>query len=601
MLNGESRILLKYMFRKLFRRNRKIFISLVLISGMAISLLIAFLNSYAGLSKSFSDYFIDYHFPDVTLFSSSLFAEDIQKEVEAITGVTDVSLRLCVDSQMVPEEGAGVSVRCYSMDEKGFPDYYVIKESELNYSEQTENDADDVIHIAMEACFVELAGYQLGDVFTICIGETEHKGVLTQIVTSPECAVVYRDEKFNFSTDEFGYAFFSYEQLKELSGVQSDLFNQILVQTASETDAKVIKNKIIEIIDFEPETAVMSYTYEDSAQKAFVDSCVEPLYSLSYLLSTVFFLIAMLMIYLFMYQIIKEQKETIGIYMALGISKRSIATLYYAFGAAILIFAAILGNGLGYLLTRYVADLYQQTFYLPAVECKCNPLLILVAVLINGIIVELAVFLAERQIFKLEPVEAMRKNPFIAVQKERRTIPFFNKVVKVCISCSIRNKRRLLLSFLSTILTTALLVFAFQYMESGRIIIKHTFSERYLYDGQVMFDGELEAESAEALLENGEGIEGWEFFSVRDVTIKANEKTVESTLYGVEAEGELLTIQGKNGNPIKLSTDGVVLSQQAAGELGVHQGELVQINDQTFTVTDISIRKICFLYNTAVW
>ncbi len=569
----------KYFLLKLIRKNLKIFFSLVFISALGVSVLISLLNAYAGVKTTFATYFDEYHYPDVTFFASEYLTDQSLNKAAAVDGVARVQGRVMLDADAVCGDKI-VTFRCFSADEGDM----------VRYDETArlpETEYGDYVPMALNAHFVKMAGIELGDVFTVHIRGKAYECIVAGVVSSPECSVVYRDENSTYPTDEFGYAFFRYADLKKIVGVPMNIYNQLLLEVKDGYAPEDVKQSVLDAGVFAKKAE--GYTYETSPHKEFIDGCVEPLQILSYLLALVFFVIAVVMIYLFMYQVIMEQKEKSGILMALGASQQQIYTVYVCFGAIITLMAGVVGNLLGYGLMRLIGSIYMSSFYLPYMLYSYNVPLAILGVVAVGVVVTVAVTLAALQIFKLDPADAMRKQVAVTNGTDfGGKLDFAGYAAKVCFACSLRNKRRLILSFLSTILTVTLITFVLQYSDACDHVVEYTYGQRYRYDGQVYFDGELEDAQIEDLLmcENGV-VEHWEPFATVKVQLKSDTAELDCTVYAMSDDSELVKLLDRNGKNLNLEKDGIVLSQLDAKKLGVKAGDTITVGDRKLRVSGI--------------
>lgn len=575
--------LIKYILPKLIKKNRKIFISLILIAALGMGLPMALLNSYHGVLYSFEKYFEEYGFPDVTIQSTALFPEEALHTSGALYGAEDVQGRLCVDVEAVKGEDTFISLRCYSYAETDFMGYYPV-DWPSNLAAQGQEE-ERLIPMAMEVCFAEYAGFVPGDIFTLKFPQGEYQCVLSALVCSPEWEITYRDNYFNFSTDEFGYVLFSHKDLAEMTGLPERIYNQVMVRTQPGISAEDVERNLLDSGLFH--SGAFSYTYETSPQKAFVDSCVNPLKPLSYFLAIFFFLIAALMVYLFLSQIIWEQKEESGILMALGASGSRIAWVYLGFGLAVSVMAGLVGSVTGYFLTLLISGTYQDAFVLPFLVKVFSPALALAASLVMTLVMFLSFLLALTQIFRMDPADAMRNQVSQVKGKQSwKIFSLFGYAAKVCFCSALRNKRRLMLSLLSTILSVTMIHLSFQYADAGKNAVKHTFGERFLYDCQIFMNNVRTTEAVKAELENVEEIQECEAFFITDMDIKAGGKAVSTTIYAVEPSSKLLVNRGEKGEPLQ-PEDGIVLARYTAEELQVSVGDSVDVGGKPLTVTGI--------------
>ncbi|MDY3920512.1 MAG: ABC transporter permease [Candidatus Limivivens sp.] len=446
-------------------------------------------------------------------------------------------------------------------------------------------ETEHLIPMAMEVHFAEYAGFVPGDVFTLKFPKGDYQCVLWGIISSPEWNGICRDEYFNFSTDEFGYVLFSYEDLAEMTGVPDGTYNQVMVRTQPDIEAADVEQRLLNSGLFGD--GAYSYTYETSPAKKYMDSCVDLLKPLSYFLSGFFFMISALMVYLFLYQIIWEQKEESGILMALGESGSRISLLYLGFGTGVSALAGMIGSLIGYFLMQFISGLYQRNFVLPEMVKVFSPGLALAASLIMLLVMFCSFLVASIQIFRMDPADAMKNQ--LAQSRGKPYWKFlggFGYAAKVCLCSALRNKRRLVLSMLSTILTVTLMSVVFQHLDAGKHVVKHTFGERFLYDCQIFLKNVSTEEEAEAELEDIEEILESEVFFITTMDIEAATKRVSTTVYGVEPSSRLLRNRGQKGETLQ-PEEGIVLARYTADELQVSVGDQVAVGGKMLTVTGI--------------
>ena len=578
--------IVKYILPKLIKKNIKIFISLILIAALGMALPMALINSYHGVLYSFEKYFEEYGFPDVTVMSTALFGKEELNAAGELSGVEDVQGRLCVDTEAVKGEDTFVSLRCYSIEETDFMRYSVVDQlSEDAFMTTQGYETEGLIPMAMEVFFAEYAGFALGDVFTLSFPQGEYECILTGFVSSPEWEITYRDQYFNFSTDEFGYVLFSYEDLLEMTGLPCGTYNQVMIQTQPDIESEDVEQQLLNSGLFDDGT--FSYTYETSPQKEFVDSCVNPLKPLSYFLAFFFFLISALMVYLYLYQIIWEQKEELGIFMALGVSRIRIAWVYLGFVIGVSVMAGLTGSVTGYLLTQLISGVYQDVFILPYLMKIFSPGFALAVSLMMALVMFCSFLFASMQIFRMDPADAMKNQLAQSRGKSSwKIFSIFGYAAKVCFCSALRNKRRLILSMLSTILSVTMISLSFQYVDAGKYILKHTFGERLLYDCQIFLNNDCTKEVAKAELEEIEDILESEVFFLKNMDIEAAGKVISTTVYAVEPSSKLLRNRGQK-EEILQPGDGIVLARYTADDLQVSVGDQVMVGGKELTVTGI--------------
>ena len=273
--------------------------------------------------------------------------------------------------------------------------------------------------------------------------------------------------------------------------------------------------------------------------------------------------------------------------MALGVSRIRIAWMYLGFGIGVSVMAGLIGSITGYFLMQLISGVYQDVFILPYMVKVFSLGLALAASLMMTLVMFFSFLLASIQIFRMDPADAMKNQLAQSRGKPSwKIFSIFGYAAKVCFCSALRNKRRLILSMLSTILAVTMISLSFQYVDAGKYVVKHTFGERLLYDCQIFLNNVCTKEEVKAELEDVEDILESEVFLITNMDIEAAGKEVFTTFYGVEPSSKLLRNRGQNGEILQ-PEDGIVLARYTADELQVSVGDQVVVGGKKLTVTGI--------------
>jgi putative ABC transport system permease protein len=578
-----ERLLIKKKLPTLIRSNKKIFISIALIASMGMITLIALLSSYQTLVVSLEDFRLAYGFPDITVYTT-LLTEDtgLIETIKELEGVESVETRMVVDMQLTRSDGRGLTGRMMSYKaEDAFNTLNVI---ESGVQEQG-------IPLSVDQYFAGLNEMQLGDTLNITIDGVEHQAYVAQIVSAFESTSVTRNDFTYFDTMDFGYVYLLNDELQSLLDSPVPVTNQLFV---SIQDGFSDQEVLDEINDLEAPEIQDAFTYADSPQKSVLDSSVIPLKTLSFAIPPLLYLITLLITYLFIYQVIQEQRHEIGVLQALGFSPGQIRGLYFAFSLAISLISALIGIPAGFFLTRFVSDTYKVCYGIPELHYVYDVRVMLLALLVTTLIGLLGTHISAKSILKISPAEAMREKSAqeASAPGARKLVASLNSVAKVAISSSLRNKRRVFISLLSVILTSLMILVSLSYSFSVRDILAHTFNDRYQYDAQIFFTEPDNQENLSARLDGYSEISKTQAVGMKSSTISYGDHEEDALICGQQEKDSMIRVFDTNREVLSIPEDGMILEDRVASNLGVSPGDKVLINGNEITVSAISKENI---------
>ena len=578
-----NKLLIRSKLPSLIRSNLKIFISIALIASMGMITLIALISSYQTLTASLDEFRDQYGYPAITVNTTmQTDTSGLLESIQLIDGVDTVDKRLTIDAQITRKDGRGLTARIM-----GYSDTTVF--NLLNIIES--GGTGEGIPLFVDQYFASLNDMHLGDPITIAINGKQHQAHVSQIVSAFETTSVTRNAYTYFDTMDFGYIYLADTDLQALISAPAALYNQVFISVKQGSDAQSILDAIQ---TRNASTIVSGYTYSASPPKSVLDSSTTPLRTLSVTIPPLLYLITLLITYLFIYQVIQDQRHEIGVLRALGFSSKQIRWLYFSFSLAISAISAILGIPAGCFLTRFVSATYQTCYGIPSLHYVYDIRVILLALAATTFIGLLGTHISAKSIFKISPAEAMReKSAQQAVTPvARKLVASLNSVAKVSISSSLRNKKRVLISLVSVILTSFLLLVSLSYSFSIRDIINHTFSDRYQYDCQIFFTDTTTTSQIQERLAGYTEIHEMEPVGMRSVMVKAGDQVQEALICGIPGKGSMIQVSDANRDILPIPDRGIILEAHLAEALGVMQGGTVLINGTAVEVTAISKENI---------
>ena len=164
------------LIRMVFRRYRKIMVSLVIIAALAVALLNGMFNAWLSLDRSMKAYLSEYGIADAVI-STETTATDPVKMLRQVDGIAEVVARITGSSQLITPSGNMLTAQVISMD----------KEDMLRLHRWKEADSPDGDYVLADNWFARQNGISAGDTLRIRTGENEYRPfTVAAVVSAPE-------------------------------------------------------------------------------------------------------------------------------------------------------------------------------------------------------------------------------------------------------------------------------------------------------------------------------------------------------------------------------------------------------------------------------
>ncbi len=164
------------LIKMVFRRYRKIMVSLVMIAALGVALVNGMFNAWASLDISLKTYLTEYGIADASI-SAEITDTDAAEKIRQVDGVADVIARLTGSSQMITPSGNMLTAQIISMDKEDFLQLY--------HWEDSQEPAGD--YILADYWFAANNGISVGDKLRIRTDEDEYRPfTVAAVVSAPE-------------------------------------------------------------------------------------------------------------------------------------------------------------------------------------------------------------------------------------------------------------------------------------------------------------------------------------------------------------------------------------------------------------------------------
>jgi putative ABC transport system permease protein len=355
-------------------------------------------------------------------------------------------------------------------------------------------------------------------------------------------------------------------------------FNAISVRLLRDQPAAPVIDGIDRLL--EPYGGRGAYGRADQQSHAFLDSELNGLKAMSYVLPPIFLLVAAFLVNMILSRLIALEREQIGLMKAVGYTGAAIAWHYMKLVIVIALIGVALGLAAGTLMGRGLANLYGEFFHFPFLIFRVSLDIYVLAVAVSVAAAALGALRAVRAAAALPPAVAMRPP---SPPRYRRLfaggLPFAPRLPRTVVMIGrnlVRRPLRALFTTLGIGLSVAMLVGSLFTFDSIEVLIDATFfgSER-----QHATIGFVQKQPARALyeIERLPGVLVAE--PARSVAARIRNGHVERRLgfTGKPAVSELSRLIDVDGREIAMPEEGVVLTAALARILGAAPGSSVEI------------------------
>lgn len=367
----------------------------------------------------------------------------------------------------------------------------------------------------------------------------------------------------------------------------------------------VLREKITEIDG----GAWLVRTRDDSAGYSSYDSNVGKVAALSKIFPVFFFMVALLVALTTMTRLVEENRTQIGTLKALGFSNVEILGEYMFYSLLSSALGCILGFSVGFrLFPKAISSAYAMMFTLPEVTTSVRHDIVLwVAPVTVGSIL-LATLWACWSEFRACPAKLMQpKAPAAGKRIWLEHLPFIWKRLSFTHKVTCRNlfryKKRFFMTVIGVAGCSALLLTGFGLRDSINDIVNKQFGEIYLYQMNVLTDGEMLSDDLVKYLDDKEVFDGWLPYSDESGKVMANGKSESANIEvpsDVSDFGSFISLRNrKTKEKLTLSDDGAVLTEKLCETLGVTVGDSVTLQNSDGREAEMKVIGITENYLTS--
>lgn len=553
-------MLIKKMFRDM-KKNWFPFVSILILSYLALFLYTGMSCSNIGIRQLRSEYHKETNLADIWIYGMDM-TDDICGKIDAISDVDDSQLRM----KLTAESTEGYQIDLYAEKENNITVPYNMDGADFDAGAQQ--------GIWLNSRYAKAHDINVGDMFTIKWNGIEISQEIKGFIMSPEYEYYKAPEDVEPDFSHMGYAYMSYDSLKEILGDTMPSYNQIVV-TIGNANASEVENDITVAIDDN-----YSQIFDQSNFNGLTafDSELSQHDMFAYAFPIIFILIAILTIITTMGRIINNQRTQIGTMKALGIKRHKIIIHYIMFSLVVSAVGCIVGVITGPIVMGPVFnDFMPESYSMPKWGYSYSIKFYIVALAIV-VICAFASYINCRKLINLNTVEILyARAPKDAKNCLFEKLPFWKRfkfATKYNLRDMARAKIRSIIVVIGIGCGTILILCALGCNDTMDGMKSWMFDDLMKYDSSIRISTLTPKEEYTKIAEDEDG----ELLMSSSVEVRSdNGKETAKTGLTVPQSDKLYTITDTNKKVCGLKDDEIYITENFAKEHGIKTGDELEI------------------------
>lgn len=553
-------MLIKKMFRDM-KKNWFPFVSILILSYLALFLYTGMSCSNIGIRQLRSEYHKETNLADIWIYGMDM-TDDICSKIDAISDVNDSQLRM----KLTAESTEGYQIDLYAEKENNITVPYNMDGADFDAGAQQ--------GIWLNSRYAKAHDINVGDMFTIKWNGIEISQEVKGFIMSPEYEYYKAPEDVEPDFSHMGYAYMSYDSLKEILGDTMPSYNQIVV-TIGNANVSEVENDITAAIDDN-----YSQIFDQSNFNGLTafDSELSQHDMFAYAFPIIFILIAILTIITTMGRIINNQRTQIGTMKALGIKRHKIIIHYIMFSLVVSAVGCIVGVITGPIVMGPVFnDFMPESYSMPKWGYSYSIKFYIVALAIV-VICAFASYINCRKLINLNTVEILyARAPKDAKNCLFEKLPFWKRfkfATKYNLRDMARAKIRSIIVVIGIGCGTILILCALGCNDTMDGMKSWMFDDLMKYESSIRISTLTPKEEYTKIAEDEDG----ELLMSSSVEVRSdNGKETAKTGLTVPQSDKLYTITDTNKKVCGLKDDEIYITENFAKEHGIKTGDELEI------------------------
>ena len=561
--------------RKLVRdlwhlRGQVLTVGLIVASGIATY--VTMRGAYEAIERAQQDYYTRYRFGDV--FAQLKRAPNsLAGSIASLSGVGAVETRVVVEVNLdVPGLEEPAIGRLVSIPERQEPSLNRLYLRQGRYIEPGRLD-----EVLVSEAFASANQLEVGSSIGAVINGRWQRLRIVGIALSPEYVYEIRGAEVFPDNKRFGVLWMSREVLGPLFNMEGGFNDLALALAPGANEAGVIEG-----LDrlLEPYGGLGAFGREDQISHRFLTDEIAQDRVTGIFDPSIFLGIAAFLIHVVLSRLVSTQRNSIGLLKAFGFTDTAVGLHFLEFGLVAVLFGTVIGAPLGIWLGRGLARMYQNFFRFPELTFVAGPKLLLWSIAISAAAACVGAISSLRAAVDLPPAEAMRpESPPLFHQGlvERAGLAhLFSTSTRMILRNLERRPWKAALTVLGLAFAVAILIVGFYFFDAIDYLVQVQFRTAQRDDVMISLY-EPHGEQARYDVNHLTGVLYSEPFRIVPARLRFGHRSKRIGLQGLQTEGDLRRVVGRNFDVARIPFDGVLLTKKLAEVLGAKAGDTVQV------------------------
>jgi putative ABC transport system permease protein len=566
---------LRALDRKLLRdlwemKGQSLAIASVVAAG--VTMFVMYLSNFDSLQRTRAAYYALARFADA--FASMKRAPaSLEARIAAIPGVEAVATRVVADVTLdVPGMAEPAAGRLISVPDSGRPRLNDVYLRRGRWPDPTR--ADEVLASEL---FCEAHGFNPGDRVAALINGRRRWLTIVGVALSPEYVYAIRPGEIVPDRRRFGVFWMRHRPLATAFDMESG-FNDVSLSLARGAIAADVIAGLDRVIEPYGGRGAIPRSLQVSAWT--LDNELRQLQTFGVMIPVIFFGVAAFILNVALTRALALQRPQIAALKALGYSNRELAWHYIKWGLAIAAAGAIAGVAAGAWLGASLIGLYNQFFRFPILDYHLSAGVAVASVIVSLVVAGLGAQSAVRRAVRIPPAEAMR--PASPVRYRQSMVERSWRGVRLTPATRMilrnleRQPIRSLMSIVGIAFAVAVLFVGLAFIDVMDLLINEQFNLGMRQDALVSFV-EPRSPQARSEVRHLPGVMDVEAVRSVPVRLRAAHRSRTLAITGLPASPRLNRVVNRDGHPVPLPADGLVLSKMLGQILDVAAGERMHV------------------------
>lgn len=528
-------------------------------------------GTYASLVAARADYYAQARFAD--LFSSLVRAPlAVADQVAALPGVHAVEARIAVDATLaVPGLDEPATARVLSLPDSGDPALNAVIVTRGRLPSRSRDD-----ELLVSRTFARANKLDPGATLDLLLGGRWHRFTIVGLALSPE--FIYEIGRGALFPDNrrFGVMWLPRRVLAgaaDMDGAFNDLALSLDAGTGERATLAALDTLLARY------GSLGAYARDEQVSWRFLEDELAEIGVSATWIPGIFLGVSAFLLYVVLARLVTQQRGQIGLLKAFGYTDGRVGLHYLVFALATVALGLALALGAGAVLGRAMVRLYADYFHFPALVFRLPAEIVLQAAVLAALAATVGAAGAFHRAAALPPAEAMRPETPASFRRGSLDRAGLTRHLGSGSRMMLRNLARRPWRAAATVLTIAVAVstvilgrFMFDSIES---LMRQQFSQVQREDALVQLRAPRGPAALHAIARLP-GVLRAEPLRVLPVRLHAGSRDKRTQLVGLPADGELRRLPARDGRPLSLPDEGVLLTRRLARVLDVARGDRVE-------------------------